>query len=381
MAGPGATEPSGLLGKMSPAALVDRREIRQTDAGIFGEPNGFSWRVARALRVEPRFDIVHDNQSLGYGLLPLRRRMPVTATIHHPLSVDRRIALEHTTERLARTGVQRFYRCTAMQARVARRLERVLTVSDRSRQDIARDFSVPEGRIDVVPVAVDDTVFRPLPATRPVPGRIVTTASSDQVLKGLDVLVRAMVDVRAAHPTAHLVVVGSMAESGATEQLIRRSGLDGVISFTSGLSRRELVELYATAEVACVPSLYEGFSLPAAEAMACGVPLVSTDGGALTDVAGPDGDAALIAPAGDARRLAARLIEVLGDPTRVPPDHRRAGSGSGRRSLELDPHGRADRGSLPGGDRALARRLTATGDRSMRRHGYGRSARSRSRSP
>lgn len=315
--GPEASAAGGGRHRLGPAALIDRYELRQTRIGVFGEPHGFSWRARRALRDQPRFDIVHDNQSLGYGLLALRRDTPVTATIHHPLSVDRRIALDHATDHLTRIGLERFYRCTTMQARVARRLDRVLTVSQSSRADIARDFGVRPDTIDVVPVGVDTSVFRPLPHLPVVPGRIVTTASSNQVLKGLEVLIRALAAVRVEHPHAHLVVVGSRAESGSTEELIRRTGLGSAISFTPGLTQQALVELYASAQVACVPSLYEGFSLPAAEAMGCGVPLVSTDGGALAEVAGPDGDAALVVPAGDAGRLAERLVEALHRPDRL----------------------------------------------------------------
>jgi glycosyltransferase involved in cell wall biosynthesis len=79
------------------------------------------------------------------------------------------------------------------------------------------------------------------------------------------------------------------------------------------VSDERIVELYAEAEVAVVPSLYEGFSLPAVEAMACGVPLVATTGGAIPEVVGDDGSTAVLVPPGDPGALAGALIQVLDD--------------------------------------------------------------------
>ncbi len=75
-----------------------------------------------------------------------------------------------------------------------------------------------------------------------------------------------------------------------------------------------MVELFAEASVAVVPSLYEGFSLPAVEAMASGVPLVATTGGALPEVVGESGTTGLLVPPGDPSALAAAIGTVMGDP-------------------------------------------------------------------
>ena len=113
---------------------------------------------------------------------------------------------------------------------------------------------------------------------------------------------------------AHLVVVGKARDGSSIPSVIDRLGLEGHVTFVSGVAPDRMVELYNEAEVAVVPSLYEGFSLPAIEAMACGAPLVATTGGALPEVVGPDGHNALTVPPGDAGALAGAIGRVLDDP-------------------------------------------------------------------
>jgi glycosyltransferase involved in cell wall biosynthesis len=96
--------------------------------------------------------------------------------------------------------------------------------------------------------------------------------------------------------------------------MIERFGLAPHIEFVSGVSDERIVELYSEAEMAVVPSLYEGFSLPAIEAMCSGTPLVATDGGALPEVTGTDGETVFRCRAGDADHLAATIATALDDP-------------------------------------------------------------------
>ncbi len=235
---------------------------------------------------------MHDNQCLGYGLLATG--LPVLATVHHPIALDRDLKLA-----AGQRGARRWYRFAAMQHRVARRLPKILTVSHAARDAIIAHMGVE--RVDVVPVAADTRIFRPRPGIPRVPGRIVTTASADEPLKGLAHLLTAMRDL-----DAELVVVGRLKPDSPVKDLVGER-----VRFVSGISDTALAELVASAEVVCVPSLYEGFSLPAAEAMACGTPLVTTTAGALPEVVG---DAALLVPPGDATALAEGLRRVLGDP-------------------------------------------------------------------
>ncbi|MBQ1093721.1 glycosyltransferase family 4 protein [Streptomyces sp. B93] len=293
---------------------IDALEVGTMWTGGFPEPLTFSLRARRHLRARRGdFDVVHDNQTLGYGLLG-DIGAPLVTTVHHPITVDRQLELDAATSRRRRWSVRRWYAFTRMQKRVARRLPSVLTVSGTSRTEIVEHLGVREDRVHVVHIGADTDLFSPDPSVPQVPGRIVTTSSADVPLKGLVFLVEALAKVRTEHPEAHLVVVGKKPEKGPVARTIERYGLEGAVDFVKGISDAELVDLVRSAQIACVPSLYEGFSLPAAEAMATGTPLLATTGGAIPEVAGPDGETCLAAPPGDAGALAAGLSRLLGDP-------------------------------------------------------------------
>ncbi|MEU0645464.1 glycosyltransferase [Streptomyces umbrinus] len=334
---------------------VDAIEVGTMWTGGFPEPLTFSLRARRHLRARRGdFDVVHDNQTLGYGLLG-DVGAPLVTTIHHPITVDRQLELDAAEGRRRRMSVRRWYAFTRMQKRVARRLPSVLTVSGTSRQEIVDHLGVRDDRIHVVHIGADTDLFSPDPSVPQVPGRIVTTSSADVPLKGLVFLVEALAKVRTEHPTAHLIVVGKRAEDGPVAQLIERYGLEGSVEFVKGISDAELVDLVRSAEVACVPSLYEGFSLPAAEAMATGTPLVATTGGAIPEVTGPDGETCLAVRPGDAGALAAGLSRLLGDPRL----RERLGSAGRSRVLERFTWAKAAEGTV-----ARYREAIAGGDRS-----------------
>ncbi|MET9427047.1 MULTISPECIES: glycosyltransferase family 4 protein [unclassified Streptomyces] len=292
---------------------IDALEVATMWTGGFPEPLTFSLRARRHLAARRGdFDVVHDNQTLGYGLLG-DLGAPLVTTIHHPITVDRQLELDAAQDWKRRASVRRWYAFTRMQKRVARRLPAVLTVSGSSRDEIVEHLGVREDRIRVVHIGADTDLWSPDPSVPEVAGRIVTTSSADVPLKGLVHLVEALAKLRTEQPDAHLVVVGKRAEDGPVARAIERYGLDGAVRFVKGVTDAELVDLYRGAQVACVPSLYEGFSLPAAEAMATGTPLVATTGGAIPEVAGPDGETCLAVPPGDAGALAAALGRLLGD--------------------------------------------------------------------
>ncbi|WP_435209668.1 glycosyltransferase family 4 protein [Streptomyces sp. bgisy034] len=292
---------------------IDALEVGTMWTGGFPEPLTFSLRARRLLRARSGdFDVVHDNQTLGYGLLG-DVGAPLVTTIHHPITVDRQLELDAADGWRRRMSVRRWYAFTRMQKRVARRLPSVLTVSGTSCQEIVDHLGVAQDRVHVVHIGADTDLFSPDPSVRRVPGRIVTTSSADVPLKGLVFLVEALAKVRTEHPDAHLVVVGKRPTEGPVAQAVERYGLEGAVEFVKGISDAELVDLVRSAEVACVPSLYEGFSLPAAEAMATGTPLVATTGGAIPEVAGRDGETCLAVPPGDAGALAAGLSRLLGE--------------------------------------------------------------------
>ena len=292
---------------------IDVLEFLMMGTAAFPEPLTFSLRAARVLRGRSsRPDVVHDNQTLGYGHLLLQRAgLHVVATVHHPITEDRRHDLAAARGR-KRLSTRRWYSFLRMQKRVVRELPAILTVSDNSRADIVRDFSVPDERITVVPVGVETDVFAP-PSSPRVPGRIVATASADVPLKGLVPLLEAVAKLRTERDV-ELVVVGRPRTDGPALRTIDRLGLHDAVRFVSGLPERELVDLFGSADVGVVPSLYEGFSLPAVELMACATPLVATTAGALPEVVGPDGETALHVPPGDPEALAAAVGRLLDDP-------------------------------------------------------------------
>jgi glycosyltransferase involved in cell wall biosynthesis len=296
---------------------VDVRELLMMCGAGFPEPYTFSVRARRLLQTRRGdFDLVHDNQCLGRGLIPMMEEdgWPVMATLHHPITVDRDLDFAHNPSPWRRLTLRRWYGFLGMQMEVARRIPRLVTVSESSKRDITAQMGVPTDRLHVVPVGVDPSIFRPLPHIARVPGRLMTTASADVPMKGLAPLLEAVAKVRTERPDVHLVVIGRPKERSKIPALIDRLGLADAVEFVSGVTTERIVELYAETEVACVPSLYEGFSLPAVEAMACGVPLVATTGGAVPEVVGRDNDTGLLVPPSDPSALAAGILRALGDP-------------------------------------------------------------------
>ena len=197
-----------------------------------------------------------------------------------------------------------------MQTRVAKRMNRVMTVSESSKADISADHKVDSNRIHVVPVGVDPELFSPVMGVERKPGMIVTTASADVAMKGLKYLLEAVAKLKTERDV-ELVIIGKPSEGGSSTDVIEELGLRDCVSWVHGVSDNRIVELYSEAQIAVVPSLYEGFSLPAIEAMSCGVPLVTTTGGALPEVAGPHDETCFQVPPGDSEALAAMIGKVL----------------------------------------------------------------------
>ena len=281
--------------------------------GQFGEPTAFSARVKRHLASRTHeFDLVHDNQCLGRGILGVEKMIPTIVTLHHPITRDRALEMEHAPNWWKKLGVSRFYSFVKMQGRVASKMPRIVVVSENSIKDINADMGVSLDRMRLVPVGVDPQLFAPKPDVARIPGRLITTASADVALKGLPYLLEAMAKLRTERDVT-LTIIGKP-KPGKSMDLIHKLGLEPHIQFVSGVSDERIVELYAEAELAVVPSLYEGFSLPAIEAMCAGICLVATDGGALPEVTGTDGDTVLQCVAGDAEALATTIRRGLDDP-------------------------------------------------------------------
>ena len=295
-------------------SLVDVAEFGLMCTAGFPEPWSFSVRARRVLRdARHRFDLVHDNQCLGTGLLGmLDDGWPVLATLHHPITVDRDLDLADNPSPYRQLTLRRWYGFLRMQMRVAAQIPRIVTVSESSARDITAQMGVPADRLHVVPVGVDHTQFRPIAGIPRNPNLLMTTASSDVPLKGLVPLLEAVAKVRTERPV-ELVVIGKKRKGSKIPATLARLGLEGAVHFRAGIDDDGLVHLYNEVAAAVVPSLYEGFSLPAIEAMACGTPLLATTGGALPEVVGSDGTTGLLVPPGDPAALADTLLRLLDD--------------------------------------------------------------------
>jgi glycosyltransferase involved in cell wall biosynthesis len=290
---------------------IDWIEVAAMWTAAFGEPLTFSLRAARLLRSRRAdFDVVHDNQCLGYGLLSVKRAgFPLVATIHHPITQDRALAVR-AAKGLKKISAWRWHSFLAMQGRVARRIPSLLTVSRSSDQDIRHAFKVADGAIATIPLGVDTAVFAP--RGERVPGRIVCIASADAPLKGVSFLLEAVAKV-AAERDVELTLVSRLDPDGPSARLIDDLAITDRVSVVSGIDDDELAALLASAQVACVPSLYEGFSLPAVEHMSCGTPLVATRAGAIPEVVGENEEAAILVEPGDAGALAEAFTRLLDD--------------------------------------------------------------------
>ncbi|MFK7829779.1 MAG: glycosyltransferase family 4 protein [Congregibacter sp.] len=304
------------LGSLRPRhlrSLTDMIEWFSKLTGGFAEPYTFGRRVRRYLHREGRhYDLIHDNQSLSYGVLKLQDEgFALVTTVHHPITHDRRIALQAAKNWRERLLVRRWHSFLHMQTKVVRQLRHVITVSRQSRADIARDFGLPEKNIQLVYNGIDTAIFRPHAEISRKPLQLMTTASADAPLKGLRYLLEAYKVLLMSYPELELLVVGRLEPGGKTEQLLDRLELRDRVRFVSGISTGQMVRYYAEATVAVVPSVYEGFGLPAGEAMACAVPVVSSNGGALPEIVG---DAGILVPKANTEALVEAIARLLDDP-------------------------------------------------------------------
>jgi glycosyltransferase involved in cell wall biosynthesis len=291
---------------------LNQLEYLSMCAGGFPEPFTFGWRVYRYLRAGCHdYDIVHDNQCLAYGLLGLPRLgFPTLATIHHPITVDRDVELKASPGLLKKIKIHRWYAFIRMQKRVTRRLSKIITVSECSKKDIGLDFQVATDKFRVVPNGINTDYFYLLPQIKRLPHHLLTTNSADTPLKGLRYLLEAVTIIRKSRPI-HLTVIGEPKKDGVVEQLVKDWKLAENVHFTGRIGYGEFARYYAEATLAVIPSLYEGFGMPAGEAMACGIPVISTTGGALPEVVG---DAGVLVPPGDASALVGAIEDLLDHP-------------------------------------------------------------------
>lgn len=284
-------------------------------SGKFVEPYTFMRRAAKLLTSHKfgPYDVVFDNQTLANGLLDIDKAgIPVVGAIHHPITQDLRLSVNSEKSFRRRVLIRRWYTFLKMQKQVARQLSDIIVVSSSTRDDITKDFGVDPARVSVVPLGIDQDIFKPRAHISRDPDQLISAASADVPLKGQKFLVEAYAKLLENRPNLKLTVIGKPRE-GPTKELAQTLGVSGKINYIHDLTHDEMGEAYCSAAIAITPSLYEGFGFPAAEAMASGTPVVVTDGGALPEVVG---DAGVIVPRGNADALARAIAALLDDAPR-----------------------------------------------------------------
>jgi len=280
----------------------------------FPEPLTFGLRAYRFLRNKfQNYDIIHDNQSLSYGLWLMMKHVPTIATIHHPITRDRKFAIDSVRMPWSKLKWARWYSFVGMQKRASLKFSHIITVSECSRDDISKDFQIPRRRFRVIPNGINTELFYAIPEIDRDKNRIIVTNSADTPLKGLRYLLLAVKKVSETHEIK-LTVIGTPKKNGDVVKLVRDLGIGKLVHFTGRVDNGEFVRQYAKASIAVVPSLYEGFGIPAGEAMACGVPVISTTGGALPEVVG---DAGVLVPAADSEALANSIKDLFDNPEKA----------------------------------------------------------------
>jgi len=294
------------------AKPLNMYEFLSVCTGSFPEPYTFGERAYAYLKKhKEEYDIVHDNQCLAYGVARLDRDViPTIVTIHHPITVDRQEEYNVAKTLRQKFRVYRWYSFINMQLKAARQFSHIITVSEFTRKDIAKEFNLDENKFRVVHNGVNNEYFYPKQNGPRPENSLIVTNSADTPLKGLSFLLEAVNSIRKSRPIK-LTVIGQPKPNGLIENLVAKLGVGDVVRFTGRIANEDFADYYAKSTIAVVPSLYEGFGIPAAEAMACGVPLISTSGGALPEVVG---DAGIIVPPADADALAKAIIRLMDSP-------------------------------------------------------------------
>jgi len=293
------------------ASWADVSEWLSHNSGAFGELYAFARRLDKYLaRHANRFDVVHDNQTLASPFLRIQKRLPVITTLHHPIAIDREYAVAASNTWWKKSLTRRWYNFVDMQARTSRQLPLMFAVSEAARDSHKEHYGVDASKVRVSFNGIDHDIFHPDENCQREGGLIVTTASADAAIKGLDLLIKAFAKSAKARPAARLHIVGTLRD-GPAKQAIDKLGLSQRVTTSSNLTRKAVAELYRRAHIVACPARFEGFGFPAAEAMACGAAVVASNGGALPEVIG---EAGLVSAVGDIDAMAENLGRLLDSP-------------------------------------------------------------------
>ncbi|MDC3381351.1 glycosyltransferase family 4 protein [Gammaproteobacteria bacterium] len=291
-------------------SLDDWYEFSSTLMGGFPELQTFGNR-AKIFLSDKNYDAVIDNQSISFGMIDIQKSKPLIEIMHHPISKDYFYDLKFARGLVQRLSKMRWFSFLKMQKKVAKQIKVVVTPSLNSKQDIHHDFKVPMQNIQVIPNGIDFNIFCPLPNIVPRANGVITTASADVPLKGLDFSLHAIARLKSEYPDINLTVIGSPRAEGHTERLIKKLKLEEQVSFKTNLTKEEITHEYANSSVAVVSSLYEGFGFPVGEAMACATPLVATNVASIPEITG---SFAQLIPAEDAEAIYLGIKNIFQSP-------------------------------------------------------------------
>jgi|TARA_B100000902_G_scaffold9674_1_gene11964 glycosyltransferase involved in cell wall biosynthesis len=280
--------------------------------GGFPEPYTFGKRVLKYLQQHKSdFEVILDNQSLSGSLLKIQEIIPLAVTIHHPITKDHKLEMQNASNWKEKLSSIRWHNFLPMQKRVAPKLKKIICVSKPSKEDVIEEFNVDPNKIEVILNGIDINSFTTSSFDKREENKIITTASADIPLKGLKYLIKSLPKILDSFPKTTLTVIGKSPNNSEVSKLIEDLNLSDVITFRSGISEKEIVDLYHSSELAVIPSLYEGFGFGAGEAMACGVPLISTHSGGLKEVVG---DAAIKILPSSAGEIEKAVINLFNNP-------------------------------------------------------------------
>ena len=292
------------------------RHLAESAVGTSSRSITYLWKMARLVR-QARCDLFFF--PAVYSYFPILSRTPCIICYHDTTA-------ERLPELLFPTKLN--HRLWQLKTALARlQTTRAMTVSQCSANDLEHILRIPRERIDVVTEAAD-SVFRVIDdpdvprsaRTRhniPVDADLFIYVGGMNAHKNILGLLRAMPDVVARRCTTHLAIVGDTSGKGFWDnvpelrEFVRtHPPLDRHVHFTGYLSDSEVVELMNGATALVFPSLWEGFGLPAVEAMSCGLPVLASCRGSLPEVIG---DAGLFFEPQDHRAIADCLVRFLED--------------------------------------------------------------------
>ena len=276
--------------------------------GGFPEMRTFGYRARDYLILNNHYDIVIDNQSISYGMIDLQKIFPFIEIIHHPITKDFKYEMEQSNKLLYKFSRYRWYSFLKMQKKVAPKINNIITASINSLKDISKDFNCDPSRITVIQNGLDIDIFRPYKEILRNPLRLITTASADVPLKGLDYTLKSLAELKKDFAGIHLIVIGKLKEEGHTARLIEKLNIQDEVTFKTNLTKEEIAKEYAKSSISLVSSLYEGFGYPVIEAMSCGVPLIAANTSSIPELVG---EFASLIPAKDTKAQIESIKNVI----------------------------------------------------------------------